>query len=830
LFLIEIFERLKAALADRYTIQREIGRGGMAIVYVAEDLAHQRQVALKVLRPELATALGPERFLREIAIAAQLNHPHILPLLNSGRADDLLYYVMPFVEGETLRDRLNREGQLPLEEAIRIAREVAAALGYAHSRDVVHRDIKPENVLLSAGVAVVADFGIARAISEAGGEPLTVTGMSIGTPGYMSPEQAGGAERLDGRSDIFSLGCVLYEMLAGERPFEGSTPSAIVAKVVQQPVPDLTIVRPSVPPAVTRCVEKALDKVPADRFQTAGAFADALAKSLLPGGRRRGDRGRRRPGPAIGLGGAAALLAGWLLWAPVRAWLAGPGDTEADDLDPTHVALLRIDAPGASPAQAALAANLGARVSDALGSIEALTVVSRSAVTPYLDAGLPIDSVARALQVGVLIDGHLESFGDTVRAALRLIDGRTGDQLGVTQAQAALTEPNLLPLLADTVTRLLRRRLGAVVRERRQEREAANRTALEYVQRAERRSGDFDAMVDAGDLTAAGRVVRDGDSLLAIAEGLDPRWPEPVIERARLIQYEIQLARARHAPDDGTLLRRGIAHADRAVAIAPEDPRAHQIRGVLEYRLWSDHPPEDSAAAARLRDAAESDLRAAIEGNPERAAALRSLSELLASSGHVAEAVHYAEQAYGSDPYLENTREFLIRLFQYNLQLDRDETAARWCRLGVERFPDIPMFYHCQLQLMAWSSTADADPGRAAELERRTLDYYVPSMRDQLEPNLTLLVAAVLARAGYADSARRVVGRYLRGTSDAAGIVLPAAGVLALVGDSVRALDLVGSYLAAHPGDREMIRRSAELRALRPQPRFAEMLGAGSGG
>src|SRR5881398_3244428 len=213
--------RLQAALADRYTIERELGRGGMATVYLAQDRKHHRQVGIKVLKPELAAALGPERFLREIETAARLNHPHILPLHDSGEATGLLYYVMPYVEGETLRNRLDRAGQLPVAEAVQIVREVADALSHAHSHDVVHRDIKPENILLEAGHAVVADFGIARAITAAGGEQLTATGLAVGTPAYMSPEQAAGDSVLDGRSDVYALGCVLYEMLAGEPPFTG---------------------------------------------------------------------------------------------------------------------------------------------------------------------------------------------------------------------------------------------------------------------------------------------------------------------------------------------------------------------------------------------------------------------------------------------------------------------------------------------------------------------------------------------------------------------------------------------------------------------------------
>ena len=225
----DLLERLKAALADRYAIEREIGAGGMATVYLAEDLKHHRKVAVKVLRSELAASLGAERFLREIEIAANLTHPHILGLFDSGEADGFLFYVMPYIEGETLRDRMNREGQLPLDDALQITREVAAALSYAHSHDVIHRDIKPENVLLSAGEAVVADFGIAQAITEAGGEHLTETGISIGTPAYVSPEQATGDQKLGGRSDVYSLGCVLYEMLAGESSWPAAPWTANVA-------------------------------------------------------------------------------------------------------------------------------------------------------------------------------------------------------------------------------------------------------------------------------------------------------------------------------------------------------------------------------------------------------------------------------------------------------------------------------------------------------------------------------------------------------------------------------------------------------------------------
>lgn len=270
-------DKLRTTLADRYRIGRELGAGGMATVYLAEDLRHRRQVAIKVLHAELSALLGPERFLKEIELTASLQHPHILPLFDSGSAGELLYYVMPFVEGETLRDRLSREKQLPVADAVRIATEIADALDYAHKRGVVHRDIKPENILVQNGHALVVDFGIAIAVQQAGGERMTQTGLSLGTPQYMSPEQAMGERDISAASDVYALGCVTYEMLAGEPPFTGATAQAIVARIVTEQPRPLTAQRSSVQPNVAAAVHTALEKLPADRFATAGAFAAALA-------------------------------------------------------------------------------------------------------------------------------------------------------------------------------------------------------------------------------------------------------------------------------------------------------------------------------------------------------------------------------------------------------------------------------------------------------------------------------------------------------------------------------------------------------------------------
>ena len=335
--MIPIPAGLASSLADRYRIERELGHGGMATVYLAEDLRHHRQVAIKVLRPELAAVIGAERFLTEIRTTAALQHPHILPLFDSGIASspiaespnrpiaEFLFYVMPFVEGESLRDRLTREKQLPVADAVRIAGEVASALDYAHRHGVIHRDIKPENILLHDGRALVADFGIALAASKAGGTRMTETGMSLGTPHYMSPEQAMGEREITGRSDVYALGCVTYEMLVGEPPFTGPTAQAIVAKVMTAEPASLTGQRRSVPPAVEAAVLGALEKLPADRFATAAEFAAGLTTDR-PATRRLGGPGAhthaaespsRRAGLYVALALVALLAAwGWLRPAP----------------------------------------------------------------------------------------------------------------------------------------------------------------------------------------------------------------------------------------------------------------------------------------------------------------------------------------------------------------------------------------------------------------------------------------------------------------------------------------------------------------------------------
>jgi len=345
--------RLTTALSDRYRLERELGQGGMAVVYLAEDLRHGRHVAIKVLHPELSAVLGGERFLAEIKVTANLQHPHILGLIDSGEADGLLYYVMPYVSGESLRARLARERQLPVEEALRLSREVASALDYAHRQGVVHRDIKPENILLQDGSALVADFGIALAVHQAGGSRMTQTGMSLGTPAYMSPEQAMGEREIGPRSDVYALGAMTYEMLAGEPPFTGPNSQAVVAKVLTEPAPPLRAKRPTVPAAAEAAILTALQKLPADRWGSAKEFSDALtgagpqrsepvATAVMPAA---------RPGRAPRQ--ALVVWAGWIaagIAAGVAAWaLLRP----RPELPPSRLAILSpgLGGSGASSSQ-----------------------------------------------------------------------------------------------------------------------------------------------------------------------------------------------------------------------------------------------------------------------------------------------------------------------------------------------------------------------------------------------------------------------------------------------------------------------------------------------
>ena len=453
---------LTQALAGRYRVERELGRGGMATVYLAQDLRHDRPVALKLLHPEVAQAIGSERFLREIRVTAGLQHPHILPLYDSGRAEGeplgscepaseghtavppyrrtaLLYYVMPYIEGESLRDRLNREGQLPLDDALGIAREVADALGFAHSRGIVHRDIKPENILLQAGHAVVADFGIARAISAASDDRLTGTGLAIGTPAYMSPEQASGEPDVDARSDIYAVATMLYEMLAGSPPFTGPTAQSILARRLTEPVPPLRAARDTVPEPVEQAIHTALARSPADRYPTAAAFLQ-------------------------GLSGAASAVS------------------------TRSIAVLPFANMSADPENEFFSDGITEEIINALTQVAALSVAARTSAFAFKGRHEDIGEIGRKLKVGTILEGSVRKAGNRLRVTAQLIKVADGYHLWSERYDRQLEDVFAVQdEIAEAITRELRVRLTEGEKPVRKKAPTSDVRAYEYYLRGRQR-------------------------------------------------------------------------------------------------------------------------------------------------------------------------------------------------------------------------------------------------------------------------------------------------------------------------------------------------------
>ncbi len=809
--------RLQAALTGRYTIEHELGRGGMATVYLAQDLRHGRPIALKVLRPELAAALGPGRFLREIEIAARLTHPNILPLHDSGEAGGLLYYVMPYVDGESLRSRLAREGPLPLDRALEIAREVASALGYAHEHGVVHRDIKPENVLLESGHAVVADFGVARAVWELAGDRLTETGIAVGSPAYMSPEQAGAEERLDGRSDIYALGCVLYEMLVGEPPFTGPTPRAVAAKHLRQSVPSARITRPGVPAAVDRVIRTALAKVPADRFSDAAHFAAALAACAGQPGRRLAPR--RWTGVVV----AAALTVAAGRWAWAR-WSGSPSPpVPAARLDPTHVAVLYFDDLSEGRTLRHVAGGLTEDLIDQLGQVDALRVISSSGVAAYRERSVPLDSIARTLGVGTIVTGSVGRSADRLRVAVRLIDAANGNQLRSQTLERPWGDLFVLrDAVAQQVSRFLREELGQEVQLRQRRAATGSVAAWELVQRAQRQWDDARALRVSGDEGGADALLATGDSLLARAEAYDPAWVEPVLLRGWLAAERASLLGVGSGAPRPFWIRVGLEHAERALARRPAYPPALELQGTLLAKQWLLTQAGGGAGAV---DAAERDLRAAaVPANPSQGRAWSALSQLLQARGKVAEANLAAERAYRADAFLRDAAEIVYRLYYTSSDLDRQADALRWCSEGRARFPGDWRFAYCQLAMLLWPGGERPDVDRAwglvADLERLS----TPADRAVYTPRWHLLVAGVLARAGRPDSARAVIGRSRAAAPNDPEMDYNEAVARTLLGERARALSLLGSYLKAMPQVRDYLGADPAFRGLRDDPRFQALI------
>ena len=698
----EPFDRLKTALADRYRVERELGSGGMATVYLAEDLKHHRPVALKVLKPELAAVLGPERFLREIELAARLTHPHILPLHDSGNADGFLYYTMPYVEGESLRDRLTREKQLAVDEALQISREVADALSYAHSHGVIHRDIKPENILLESGHAVVADFGIARAIDQAGGEQLTATGLALGTPAYMSPEQAAGSKDLDGRSDLYSLGCVLYEMLGGQPPFTGPTLDNVVHQHLAVEPPAITNLRPAVPGWVAAALTRSLAKTPADRFNPVAQFAEAL-RAGGPGDRGTGGRSLARPvRPAVprslrpALLGVAAVV---VLAAAVVVgrWLR-PG--AAGSLHPrTAIAVLPFENLSGEGPNAYFAGGLHDELITQLAKVAALRPISRTSVMEYATRTKPLRQIADELAVGTIIEGSVQVVGERLRVNVQLIDAATDQHLWAERYDRTLDDAFAVQSeIAQQIVTAVGATLGGTERTAIVEAPTANAEAYRlYLQ-------GLDYYRRPGYLRRNWEIAQD---FYERAVALDSTF---ALAHAALSEVHAHVSWFRYDPSRERLVRQQDAAAT-ALRLAPDLPQAHVATGLVHLVGRGD-----------LR-AALKEYRIALERLPNDAELWVRISSVHRRLGNWDEALAALDQVVALDPRNANA---LFDLGANTLSiLRRYQEAVDWYSRALALAPDVAAADVGRgFTWVRWQGRLDS---LEAALDRSPLDTYLGS-------------------------------------------------------------------------------------------------------
>ena len=807
-------DRLQTALEGQYEVVRELGRGGMATVYLAKDLKHDREVAIKVLLPDLGMALGPERFRREIQLATKVSHPHILALFDSGETPDhLLYYVMPFIEGESLRARLDREQQLSVDEAVQLTIEVASALDHAHKNGIVHRDIKPENILLDEGHAIVADFGIAHAVSAMGDEKLTQTGITLGTPTYMSPEQAMGEKDIDGRSDIYALGCVLYEMIAGTPPFVGPTAASIIARHTMDRVPSLAIVRENVPDELEDVVLQALAKVPADRFKTAGAFAAALqrpsgatysrrvmaARSATESMRTFDPKAKRRKLAKI-IGGAVlgVVVVGFGAWRLTRgAHIRNAG--KSTGLDPRRIAVMYFEDDSKTHDLSYLADGLTETLIARLTAVPGLDVVSANGAALFREGGVAPDSIARALSAGTLVMGTIEPDKDKVRVSVRLKDGTGTDFERASFEQARGNPLALRDTLAMRVAEFLRRRLGTEVLLREQREGTTNADAWALLQQAEQHFRGEQTAMKQSDTAGVLREVQRGDTLLAQAAALDPAWAA-----VRVLRGTLAYRASRFFGDDQTKASHwidiGLAHADTALSLSPENADALELRGTLRYWRYLLGLEPGAAAAKQLLDGAQADLEQAVKIQPAQAGAWGVLSSLLVNTDDVTGAKLAARRAYDQDAYLSNIDIIVWRLFTLSLDDAQFTEAAHWCEVGGKRFTTDPRFVECRLDLMG-TKAVTPDPAMAWKLADSVVKLTPESSQRFAAASTQLAVAAVIARAGLADSAKHVVTRASApvDVDPTRNLEYSRAFAWTLLGDKSAAIKSLAVYLAANP-------------------------------
>jgi TolB-like protein len=833
----------------------------MATVYLATDKRHDRQVAIKVLHPDLASTIGSERFEREIKLAAKLQHPHILGLIDSGTENGLFYYVMPFIEGESVRDKLDRETQLSVDEALQITLEVADALGYAHAQNIVHRDIKPENVMMSNGHALVADFGIARARNEAGQSKLTQTGMALGTPVYMSPEQATG-EAVGPPADIYSLGCMLYEMLAGEPPFTGPNAMAIMAKHAMEMVPSVRITRPSVPEEVEEAILAAMEKSVADRPKTAADFCEILGTPLgatatrrITGrhtARHRVPTGARLPAfttaeaeaklgriplwkrPMVLVGGTAATLA---LVAGVWAAVTGPLASAAisTDVDDRRVAVRYFTVEGSYPTLQPVGDRLTESLIRELSSIRTLKVISRNGVTPFRDPDISRDSVARALQVGTMVEGTIEPEGTSrVRVTVRLYD-RTGTNLGdprsVVVARDSLFQAE--ESVALTVASELRDRLGDQIQLAETRAGTRSNAAWTLLNRAEgaRREG---LRFGPANPDSAQLRLDAADSLLRLAATTDRDWMEP---RLNLIQVAYDRFRVLRGDERKRWLDSALARADAALGSDGGNAQALAWRGTVRYAQSRPDLAPDDATRQRLLESARDDLEQAAQRDPNLVSAYATLTFLYYDMKDVPTSLSRARLAWENDEFLSNTEAILDRLFwgSYDTELFAD--AKKYCGLGYQRFPRSVRFTLCSLWLQLWRDETP-DVAAAWRLSAR-VDSLARGGSESLESHLArMLVGGIIGREAKAaaegprqtallDSARKVLvsargDREVDPTQELPGYE---AIMRIQLGDIDEALTLLSRYVAVNPSHSFQVGGNTHWwwRDIRNHPRFVAL-------
>jgi serine/threonine protein kinase/tetratricopeptide (TPR) repeat protein len=620
--------RLATALADRYEVQREVGRGGMATVYLARDLRHGRSVAVKVLHPELAVGLGPDRFLREIQIAARLQHPHIVPLYDSGQAGDLLYYVMPYVEGESLRQRLEREQRLPIDDALAIARAVAAALDYAHRQQVVHRDIKPENVMLHEGEAVVTDFGIAKAVTAAAGQNLTQTGTSVGTPAYMSPEQAAGEAELDGRSDIYSLGAMLYEMLGGTAPFTGPTAQAIMARLFTEPIPPLTEHRAEVPDWLDTAVQKALAKQPGERWDTPSAFAQALT---WPAG------GSTPPGSPSGSGGKS-------------------------------IAVLPFVNMSADPENEYFTDGIAEEIINALSRIQSLRVAPRIASFAFKGKQADVGEIGRKLKVGTVLDGSVRKAGNRLRITVQLVNVADGHQLWTERYDRQLEDVFAIQdEIADNIVKALRVVLSPEEKRAIERSPTENVQAYEYYLRGRQYFHQWRR-----------KAIEYARQMFERAIAMDPGYALAYAGVADCCAFTYNYWDA-SAP----ILAQADAASRKALELAPDLPEVHVSRGLaLAFsRRFAEAESEFRAAISLNPKLYEAHyfFGRALQQQGKSADAVRSFEEACRLRPEDYQAVTFLGMAYGAlgaTAEAKATRQKALQLVERHIELNPEDARA----------------------------------------------------------------------------------------------------------------------------------------------------------